>query len=70
MEMTHFVATALIDVELALRSRRRVLATTRVDPEFFTNINLFVLNVAGGNFFIFIFIIYAGIVVKICLLAP
>jgi hypothetical protein len=65
IEVTHFVAT-VIDVELALRARRRVLATTRVDPEFLMRINLSVLNVADGNFSIFI--IYAGVVVKICLL--
>ena len=67
IEMTHSIAT-VIDVELALRARRRALATTRADPDFFMRTNRFVLNVADGNFSIFI--IYAGIVVKTCLLAP
>jgi hypothetical protein len=58
IEMTHFVAT-VIDVELALRARRRALATTRADPDFFMRINPLVLNVADGNFSIFI--IYADI---------
>ena len=53
IEMTHSVF-AVIDVELALRARRRVLATTRIDPEFLMGINLSVLNVADGNFSIFI----------------
>ncbi len=68
IEMAHFVATVLIDVELALRARRRVLATTRVDPEFGFRINSYVLNVLDGNFSIFI--TYASIVVKTCLLEP
>jgi hypothetical protein len=67
IEMAHFVAT-FIDVELALRARRRVLATTRVDLEFISGINTFVRNGADGNFCIFI--TYASIVVKTCLLEP
>lgn len=35
IEMMHFFTTILINVELALCARRRVLATTRFDPEFF-----------------------------------
>jgi hypothetical protein len=68
IEMAHFWATILIEVKIALRARRRVRATTRVDPECVSRKNLGVLNVLGGNFSIFV--VYTSIVVKICLLAP
>ena len=44
IEMTHYVPTDLIDVELTLSARSRALATTRVDPEFFSRKNLGILN--------------------------
>lgn len=56
--MAHFLATFLNDVELALRARRRVRATTRVDPEFISRKNLGVLDVLEGEFGIFV--IYTG----------
>jgi hypothetical protein len=68
IEMAHFWATLLIDVKIPLRAGRRVRATTRVDPECVSRKNLGVLDVLDGNFGIFV--IYTGIVVKICLLAP
>ena len=46
IEMTHYVASDLIDVELALSARSRALATTRVDPECFSRKNLGILNLA------------------------
>jgi hypothetical protein len=66
--MARFFATVLIDVKLALRARSRVQETTRADPELVSRKNLGVFNVLDGNFRVFI--IYTGIVVKICLLAP
>jgi hypothetical protein len=68
IEMAHFFTTVLIDVELALRARGRLLTTTRADRELAFRINLGVLNVPDGNFSIFV--ICTGIVVKVCLLAP
>jgi hypothetical protein len=68
IEMTHFWAAILVDVEVALRARGCVGATTRVDLELVSRINLVVLNVACGNFGIFV--TYKGIVVKIRLMAP
>ena len=69
IEIAHFPATRaiLIDIEVALRARSRVLAATRVDPDFLSRKNLETLNIRGGDFVIFV--VYAGIVVKICLLA-
>jgi hypothetical protein len=58
--MAYFVATVLIDVELALRARSRARAATRVDPEFISRMNLGVLNVLDRNFGIFV--TYTGIV--------
>jgi hypothetical protein len=66
IEMAHSSATILIDVEIALRARGCVRATTRVDLELISGINLVVLNVTFGNFRIFV--IYTDIVVKIRLL--
>jgi len=68
--ISHSFATGTIlpDIEGALRARGRVLAATRVDPEFASRSNLGTLNNRGGDFIIFV--IYASIVVKICLLAP
>jgi hypothetical protein len=63
--MTHSSATVLIDVEVALRSRSRVLATTRVDRERVPRLNPGVFDGSDGNFSILI--IYTGIAVKICL---
>jgi hypothetical protein len=68
IEMTHFCATILVDVEVALGARGCVRATTRVNLELVSRINLVVLNVAFGNFSIFV--IYKGVVVKIRILAP
>jgi hypothetical protein len=68
VEMAHFWATILIEVEIALRARSRDRATTRVDPECAPRKNRGVLNALGGNFSIFV--IYTDTVVKICLLAP
>jgi hypothetical protein len=47
IEMTHFLAAraVLVDVEIALRARSRVRATTRVDREFVLGGNLVILNV-------------------------
>jgi hypothetical protein len=66
IEVAHFSATILIDVEISFRAGRCVLATTRVDLELVSGINLVVLNVTLGNFGIFV--VYTGIVVKIRLL--
>ena len=60
--MTHFCAAILIDVEVALGARGCVRATTRVDLELVSRINLVILNVAFRNFGIFV--IYKGIVVQ------
>jgi hypothetical protein len=68
IEMAHFWATILIEVKIALRARSRVRAATRVDPECASRKNRGVLNALDGNFSIFV--IYTGIVVKTCLLAP
>ena len=62
--MTDFIATFLIDVELALRARSSVLATTRADPKFLARKNPGVLNSLDGN--LCIFVTYTGIVVKMC----
>ena len=70
-EISHSFATGTIlpDIEGALCARGRVLAATRGDPDISAaRSKLGTLNNRGGDFIIFV--IYAGIVVKICLLAP
>ena len=68
VEMTNFFATDLIDVEGALRARRRVLETTRANLEFIIGFNSLALNFLDGNFIILI--TCASIVVKIYPLEP